>query len=408
MGKAESGNSVYHQAAAAAGHKIMGPSPPPAMPSGAAYQALCDAALAESKTAREEYEAAAKDHAGDTAALVQAKLGLSLAAEPAARARAPPEKGAVEDAEAAHEESGARLAAAAVKLYETHKKATEAAGDAAVPVVKDAFQDLFPSPSPPPPPFTAGGFGLDMLNAALMGDASKGSKTLDGAAKVGMGYGMGKAESGNSVYHQAAAAAGHKIMGPSPPPAMPSGAAYQALCDAALAESKTAREEYEAAAKDHAGDTAALVQAKLGLSWAAEPAARARAPPEKGAVEDAEAAHEESGARLAAAAVKLYETHKQATEAAGDAAVPVVKDAFQDLFPSPSPPPPPAMPSGAAMEARFEAAAAEAKAAREEYEAAVRSPFLPQTTTTHKCTRTAPRRAAHTPHRHTPSPTTLS
>ena len=60
------------------------------------------------------------------------------------------------------------------------------------------------------------------------------------------------------------------------------------------------------------------------------------------------------------------------------------------------------------MEARFEAAAAEAKAAREEYEAAVRSPFLPHTTTTHKCTRTAPRRAAHTPHRHTPSPTTLS
>ena len=54
-------------------------------------------------------------------------------------------------------------------------------------------QDLFPSPSPPPPPFTAAGFGLDMLNAALMGDASKGSKTLNGAAKVGMGYGMGKA-----------------------------------------------------------------------------------------------------------------------------------------------------------------------------------------------------------------------
>jgi len=276
MGKAESGNSVYHQAAAAAGHKIMGPSPPPAMPSGAAYQALCDAALAESKTAREEYEAAAKDHAGDTAALVQAKLGLSLAAEPAARARAPPEKGAVEDAEAAHEESGARLAAAAVKLYETHKKATEAAGDAAVPVVKDAFQDLFPSPSPPPPPFTAGGFGLDMLNAALMGDASKGSKTLDGAAKVGIGYGMGKAESGNSVYHQAAAAAGHKIMGPSPPPAMPSGAAMKARFEAAAAEAKAAREEYEAAAKEHAATTAALVQAKAGLALAAEPAAASR------------------------------------------------------------------------------------------------------------------------------------
>mmetsp|Transcript_37883 Transcript_37883/g.126755 ORF Transcript_37883/g.126755 Transcript_37883/m.126755 type:complete len:180 (-) Transcript_37883:70-609(-) len=172
-----------------------------------------------------------------------------------------------------------------------------------------------------------------MLNAALTGDASKGSKTLNGAAKVGMGYGMGKAESGNSIYHQAAAAAGHKIMGPSPPPAMPSGAAYQALCDAALAESKAAREEYEAAAKDHAGDTAALVQAKLGLSLTAEPAARARAPPEKGAVEDAEAAHEESGARLAAAAVKLYETHKKATEAAGDAAVPVIKDAVQATSP---------------------------------------------------------------------------
>ena len=56
------------------------------------------------------------------------------------------------------------------------------------------------------------------------------------------------------------------------------------------------------------------------------------------------------------------------------------------------------------MKARFEAAAAEAKAAREEYEAAVRSPFLPHATTTHKRTRTAPRRT-YTAHRAHTAPT---
>ena len=189
----------------------------------------------------------------------------------------PPEKLSSREVELQHKESGERLSAAAAKLYETHKMATLKCGEAAVPVLKDTIQDLFPSPSPPPPPFTASGFGMDMITSALTLDASKGSKTLNGGAKVGMQMGMAKAEADHSLAGSAAVFASHTIIGPSPPPAFPNtksnAEAHKAVCEAALADSKEARKAYELAAKEHAAATATLVKVKTGLALTAEPAA---------------------------------------------------------------------------------------------------------------------------------------